>query len=364
MPYLARGGCKGDDREVLALTRHLLDCGAAGVVFGRNIFQHQRPTAMAAALKALDPRRRIGGDRGGRPVVNQADELFLLAVDHRRSLERLFGIDGAVGAHDFDRLSAAKSLVAEALGEVAAQRGSAAGSLGILVDDLYGQAAIATARRTGVAVAVAFERSGQEILDFEHVDWRDRLADDPPDFVKVLIRHRADGDAADVATQLERLAEVSEACAGSPARFLLELLTPYTAAESAASSPEQLELTSRPGLIVEAITQIQDSGVAPDVWKVEGIADAAGCASVAEAARRGGRDNTDVVVLGAGAGIETVNRWLEAAAAGGYSGFAVGRSIWADPAVAHDRGELDAPAARAQIAARYGSFIDTFHAAR
>jgi DhnA family fructose-bisphosphate aldolase class Ia len=52
-PYLARGGSKGDDRAVLALTRHLLDCGAAGVVFGRNIFQHERPAAMAAALKAL-----------------------------------------------------------------------------------------------------------------------------------------------------------------------------------------------------------------------------------------------------------------------------------------------------------------------
>jgi DhnA family fructose-bisphosphate aldolase class Ia len=53
VPYLARGGSKGDDREVLSLTRHLLDCGAAGVVFGRNIFQHERPAAMAAALKAL-----------------------------------------------------------------------------------------------------------------------------------------------------------------------------------------------------------------------------------------------------------------------------------------------------------------------
>jgi fructose-bisphosphate aldolase, class I len=53
VPYLARGGSKGDDRAVLALTRHLLDCGAGGVVFGRNIFQHDHPTAMAAALRAL-----------------------------------------------------------------------------------------------------------------------------------------------------------------------------------------------------------------------------------------------------------------------------------------------------------------------
>ena len=109
----------------------------------------------------------------------------------------------------------------------------------------------------------------------------------------------------------------------------------------------------RPRLIVDAIAQIQDAGVAADVWKVEGVADPAGCAAIVAAARRDGRDDTGVVVLGAGAGVETVNRWLEAAAAGGYSGFAVGRSIWADAVVAHDRDELDAAAARARIAARY-----------
>ncbi|CAN5605176.1 class I fructose-bisphosphate aldolase [soil metagenome] len=53
VPYLARGGGKVDDRGVLTATRHLLDCGAAGIVFGRNIFQHDDPAAMAAALRAL-----------------------------------------------------------------------------------------------------------------------------------------------------------------------------------------------------------------------------------------------------------------------------------------------------------------------
>ena len=120
----------------------------------------------------------------------------------------------------------------------------------------------------------------------------------------------------------------------------------------------------RPRLIVEAIAQIQDAGVAADVWKVEGVADPVGCAAIVAAARRDGRDDTGVVVLGAGAGVDTVNRWLEAAAAAGYSGFAVGRSIWADAIVAHDRGEIDAATARQRIAARYRAFIDTFqHAA-
>jgi pyridoxal biosynthesis lyase PdxS len=53
VPHLARVGGKVADREVLAATRHLLDCGAAGIMFGRNIFQHDDPAAMAAALRAL-----------------------------------------------------------------------------------------------------------------------------------------------------------------------------------------------------------------------------------------------------------------------------------------------------------------------
>lgn len=294
-----------------------------------------------------------------------ASQLFFLAVDHRRSFERLFEIDEPVGERDHEQLTAAKALIVEALGDVAAQRADIArtGGLGILIDDRYGAAAIVAARHRGFAVALAFERSGQAVLEFEHDDWRERLTADPPDFVKVLIRHRADGAAADVARQLDRLVQISSACATSPAAFLLELLVPFSDSERDGSTPEDLEQRVRPRLVVEAIRQIQEAGVEPGVWKVEGVADSTGCATIAAAARRDGRDGTGVVVLGAGAKTETVNRWLEAAAGGGYSGFAVGRSIWADAILAHRRGELDAASARTRIADRYCTFIDAFRAA-
>jgi myo-inositol catabolism protein IolC len=288
--------------------------------------------------------------------------LYLLAVDHRRSYERLLGLDPPIAADDVARLTAAKGLVAEALGDVAAARRDLAGDgdLGILIDDVYGAAAIATARAAGVAVALAFEQSGRRVLEFEHADWRERLATDPPDYVKVLVRHRTDGDAADIAIQLDRLRAVSDACAASTAGFMLELLTPYTDAELAGAPAEQLERTLRPRLVVEAIAQIEDAGVRADVWKVEGVADPGGCSAIAAAAGRcGGR----VVVLGAGAPVDVVTRWLESGAAAGYAGFAVGRSIWSDAVIAHGRGELDDAAARARIAARYEHFIDTFRAA-
>ena len=98
--------------------------------------------------------------------MTERGDLFLLAVDHRRSFERLFGLDEPISGPDRERLIAAKGLVAEALGEVAAERGGTAeaGQLGVLVDDVYGTSAIDVARRAGVAVALAFERSGRDGL--------------------------------------------------------------------------------------------------------------------------------------------------------------------------------------------------------
>jgi class I fructose-bisphosphate aldolase len=53
VPVLVRGGGRVDDVELLRRTRRLLDQGASGIVYGRNIIQHQDPKAIVAALLAL-----------------------------------------------------------------------------------------------------------------------------------------------------------------------------------------------------------------------------------------------------------------------------------------------------------------------
>ncbi len=53
VPVLARGGSKGDDRVVLQKTRTLLDQGAKGLVYGRNIIHHENPAGMTQALMAM-----------------------------------------------------------------------------------------------------------------------------------------------------------------------------------------------------------------------------------------------------------------------------------------------------------------------
>ena len=50
---LVRGGGRVSDDEILRRTRAVLDQGAAGIVYGRNIIQHADPAAMVRALAAV-----------------------------------------------------------------------------------------------------------------------------------------------------------------------------------------------------------------------------------------------------------------------------------------------------------------------
>ncbi len=53
IPVLVRGGGRVDDDELLRRTQVVLDQGAAGIVYGRNIIQHDNPAGMTRALMAM-----------------------------------------------------------------------------------------------------------------------------------------------------------------------------------------------------------------------------------------------------------------------------------------------------------------------
>lgn len=52
-PVLVRGGGKEDLPQVFARSRRLLDQGAVGLVYGRNVYQHRDPAAVVRALMAM-----------------------------------------------------------------------------------------------------------------------------------------------------------------------------------------------------------------------------------------------------------------------------------------------------------------------
>jgi len=53
IPVLVRGGGKAPDAEILQRTEALIQQGAAGIVYGRNVIQHQNPAGMTKALMAI-----------------------------------------------------------------------------------------------------------------------------------------------------------------------------------------------------------------------------------------------------------------------------------------------------------------------
>jgi DhnA family fructose-bisphosphate aldolase class Ia len=53
VPVLVRGGGKVSDLEILARTYALIQQGAAGIVYGRNVIQHENPRGMVQALMAV-----------------------------------------------------------------------------------------------------------------------------------------------------------------------------------------------------------------------------------------------------------------------------------------------------------------------
>jgi fructose-bisphosphate aldolase, class I len=52
-PVLVRGGGRASDEEIMTRTYALMRQGAVGIVYGRNVIQHERPIKMTQALMAL-----------------------------------------------------------------------------------------------------------------------------------------------------------------------------------------------------------------------------------------------------------------------------------------------------------------------
>jgi myo-inositol catabolism protein IolC len=117
--------------------------------------------------------------------------------------------------------------------------------------------------------------------------------------------------------------------------------------------------------MLSAIGELQDAGVEPDVWKIEGLDTQADCENVVAAARRSGRANVGCIILGRGENEQKVIEWLSTAAAvPGFIGFAVGRTSFWEPLVAWRDERLSVDEAAAEIAIRYCKWVTIFEQTR
>ncbi len=290
--------------------------------------------------------------------------LYILPFDHRESFEaKLFGWEGALSAAHTAEIAATKHVIYEGfLAAVAA--GVPKEHAAILVDEQFGAAILHDAARQGFMTACCVEKSGQKEFDFEYgEEFARHIEAFNPTFCKVLVRYNPEGDAALNARQTTRLKRLSDSLHASGRRFMFELLVAAEPAQLARfhGDTHVYDLELRPKLMVQTLHELQDAGIEPDVWKIEGMDRREDCLSLVAAARRDGRGKVGCIILGRGEDDSKVRAWLTTAASvPGFTGFAVGRTTFWDPLVDWRANRITRAAAVTEIARRYKEWVELF----
>jgi 5-dehydro-2-deoxygluconokinase len=295
--------------------------------------------------------------------------LYILPFDHRGSFQtKMFGWKGTLTAEQTAEIAATKQVIYDGF-KAALAGGVPKEKAGILVDEQFGAAILRDAAQHGYFTACPAEKSGQDEFDFEYgEDFAKHIEMFNPTFCKVLVRYNPEGEPALNQRQAARLKRLSDYLRDKgKSRYMFELLVPAEKAQLDRLNGDKkaYDLQLRPGLMVRAIQDLQDAGVEPDVWKIEGLDRREDCVKIVAVARRNGRDKVGCIVLGRGEDDKKVREWLTTAArVPGFIGFAVGRTSFWDPLVDWRANKTTREAAVAEIARRYREWVDIFEKAR
>jgi myo-inositol catabolism protein IolC/predicted NBD/HSP70 family sugar kinase len=332
------------------------------------------PAKSRASKKTATPRKPVSPiipktrrSKIKKPGYNRP--LYVLPFDHRGSFEtKMFGWHGDLSPEQTAEIAAAKQVIYDGF-KTAVAEGVPKEKAAILVDEQFGAAILRDAKANGFATACPAEKSGQNEFDFEYGDdFAKHIETVQPTFCKVLVRYNPEGDAVLNERQTTRLKKLSDYLhSKSKSRFMFELLVPAEPVQLDRLNGDKnlYDLELRPKLMVQTIEQLQDAGVEPDVWKIEGLDRREDCERMVTAAHRGGRDKVGCIILGRGENDQKVREWLTTAASvKGFIGFAVGRTDFWQPLVDFRAQKISREAAVAEIARRYREFVGIFEKAR
>ena len=292
-------------------------------------------------------------------------DLYVQPFDHRGSFQvKLFGWKGALTDAQTAEIAASKQVIYDGF-KAAVAAGVPKERAGILVDEQFGAAILHDATAQGYLTACPAEKSGQDEFDFEYgEDFAKHIEAFHPTFCKVLVRYNSEGNKDLNRRQSARLRRLSEYLhAGSGSMFMFELLVPAEKEQldRVKGDKKAYDLELRPGLMIQAIQELQEAGVEPDLWKIEGLDRREDCEKIVAAVRRAGRDKVGCIILGRGENDEKVREWLTTAAAvPGFIGFAVGRTVFWEPLVGWLAKKTSRKEAVAEIARRYSEFVHLF----
>lgn len=297
-------------------------------------------------------------------TLGYTSHLYLLPFDHRHSyVTGMFQFTAPLTADEHNTVVESKRVIYEGFRQ-ALSEGVPSPRAGILVDEEFGASILRDAIGRGYVTALSTEKSGSDEFDFEYgARFAEHIESFGPTFAKVLVRYNPEGDAELNGRQTARLAQLSDYCRTADQRFMFELLVPATTAQMdrAEGDTQIFDRRIRPGLMLQTIRALQDAGVDPDIWKIEGLDRREDCERVVEMARRDGRGHVSCIVLGRGADENKVVRWLETAASvPGFIGFAVGRTTFWDAVADYEARRVTRHEAVSRVAHRYREWASIF----
>ncbi|MDF2153528.1 5-dehydro-2-deoxygluconokinase [Vibrio sp. CAU 1672] len=267
-------------------------------------------------------------------------ELCILAFDHRSQLEEMARQAG-VGV---ERIGELKQLIFRA-GQSVSREDAFTGDLGILCDSRYGQPVLNQATGNGLWIGRPVELPGSRPLQLENGDIGSQLQSWPQEhIVKCLVFYHP-GDEADLREEQERLLqEVYQACCQSGHELLLEVILP----KDASQAEENYYL---------ALQRLYQLGIKPDWWKLPAMQASSWRVIEALIAEQDPHCH-GVVLLGLDAPLAELEQAFEnAAACQVVKGFAVGRSIFGQPAQQWLCGAIDDQTLIQQVQSNYRALV-------
>jgi len=293
--------------------------------------------------------------------------LYLLPFDHRHSyVTGMFNFNPPLTVDQHEAVVESKRVIYDGFRQ-AISNDVPMPTAAILVDEEFGADILRDAVTRGYMTALSTEKSGSNEFEFEYgAAFAEHIEAFGPTFAKVLVRYNPEGDGTLNRRQTARLKELSAYCRSADQLFMFELLVPATQAQMdrVQADKQSYDLQIRPALMLQTIRTLQDAGVEPDVWKIEGLDRREDCERVVETARRGGRDDVGCIVLGRGANEKKVAEWLETAASvPGFIGLAVGRTTFWDAVADYESNRAGRQEAVARVAHRYSQWVTIFQRA-
>ncbi|HYQ99358.1 MAG TPA: 5-dehydro-2-deoxygluconokinase [Casimicrobiaceae bacterium] len=346
------GWLRGEDYD--ACCRYANACGA--LVVSRHGCAPAMPTRveldhyLANAERIPQPEKdaaltrlhRVTAPRTPRP------ELFVFAFDHR---DPFFELARAAGAEE-RRIPALKRLLVRAVTETEAARGLE-GRVGLLCDDRYGQDALNAATGRGWWIGRPVELPGSNPVVFEHGRsvGTTLIAWPVEHVVKCLVPLHPDDDVVNRLENESQVRALYDAVQASGHELLLEIVPPR-------------HLPAGPDVLVRAVKRLYNLGIYPEWWKLPPPARESWPTLDALIAERDPYCR-GVVLLGLNAPVAELARgFADAAGSATCRGFAVGRTIFGEPARAWLANAVDDDGLVAGVRKNFEALIDAWRGAR